>query len=102
MAQLEMPSVFVAHERAGDNHSVVRVPLAPASSSSNAGNAKEAASSAQSARAVRAGAWHERFSVNEHAPPLARDTNRPCPANDFNGAGLLYRASFQALTDCAH
>jgi probable biosynthetic protein (TIGR04098 family) len=26
----------------------------------------------------------------------------PCPYNDFNGAGLLYFASFQALADRAH
>ncbi|WP_157268210.1 Pnap_2097 family protein [Azohydromonas aeria] len=102
LAQLEMLSVFVARERAGDNHSVVRVPLVPVPSASNAGDSEEAAAYAQSTRAVRAGAWHERFLVGKHAPLLARDTVRPCPANDFNGAGLLYCASFQALTDRAH
>jgi probable biosynthetic protein (TIGR04099 family) len=102
LAQLEMLSVFVARERAGDNHSVVRVPMASATPAPDAASAEKAAACAEAARAVRAGGWHERFAVYEHTPVLAQEKVCPCPANDFNGAGLLYFASFQALADRAH
>lgn len=102
LAQLEMLSVFVARERAGDNHSVLRVPMADATPAPDAASAEKAAACAEAARAVRAGVWHERFAVDEDTPALAQERVRPCPANDFNGAGLLYFASFQALADRAH
>lgn len=102
LAQLEMLSVFVVRERTGDNHSVVRVPMAQAPCARDGGHAEEAAACVEGARAVRAGVWRERFSLGEEMPPLASETVRPCPSNDFNGAGLLYCASFQALTERAH
>jgi probable biosynthetic protein (TIGR04099 family) len=102
LAQLEMLSVFVARERAGDNTSVVRTPVGHATAPADAAVAQEAAACADAARAVRAGAWRERFGAAEEGPVLASHTVCPCPANDFNGAGLLYFASFQALADRAH
>jgi probable biosynthetic protein (TIGR04099 family) len=102
LAQLEMLSVFVARERAGDNHSVVRVPLPDAMALPEPNCAQEAAACAEAARAVRAGVWRERFAVHGDEQVLALQQMYPCPYNDFNGAGLLYFASFQALADRAH
>lgn len=102
VAQLEMLSVFVARERAGDNRSVVRTPMGGATPAADAAVAEKAAACADAARAVRSGAWHERFGRAPGEAVLARDRLRPCPANDFNGAGLLYFASFQALADRVH
>jgi probable biosynthetic protein (TIGR04099 family) len=63
---------------------------------------EEAAACAEAARAVRAGFWRERFGVHGDQQALAQQQVCPCPYNDFNGAGLLYFASFQALADRAH
>ena len=100
LARLEMLSAFVARQRGGDNHSVLRVPMA--AGAADPGAAEEAAACAEAARAVRAGAWRERFALGATMQPLAVQALRPCPSNDFNGAGLLYFASFQALADRAH
>jgi probable biosynthetic protein (TIGR04099 family) len=103
LVHLEMLSVFVARERAGDNHSVVRVPLLDATPlPPNASCVEEAGACAEAARAVRAGVWRERFGVDGDEPALALQQVCPCPYNDFNGAGLLYFANFQALADRAH
>lgn len=108
LARLELLSVFVARERAGDNHAVVRVPMAESGAAADAAFAEEAAACAEAARVVRGGAWQERFGVRPEAQAqaqaqaLAMHAVRPCPYNDFNGAGLLYFASFQALADRAH
>ncbi|WP_066332445.1 Pnap_2097 family protein [Azohydromonas lata] len=102
LARLEMLSAFVARQREGDNHSVLRVPMAAGAGTPDPAIAEEAAACAEGARAVRAGAWLERFALDAHAQPLAAQALRPCPSNDFNGAGLLYFASFQALADRAH
>lgn len=102
LARLELLSVFVVRERAGDNHSVVRVPMAEGGGAGDAALAEEAAACAEAARAVRGGAWNERFGAGPEAQALAVQAVRPCPYGDFNGAGLLYFASFQALADRAH
>ena len=102
LGRLELLSVFVVRERAGDNHSVGRVPMAEGGGAADAAFAEEAAACAEAARAVRGGAWLERFGVGAEATALAVHAVRPCPYNDFNGAGLLYFASFQALADRAH
>jgi probable biosynthetic protein (TIGR04099 family) len=118
LAQLDLLSAFVARERAGDNHSVLRVPLVTASAAGHAPTASHADAAAhlclQAARLARAGGWRVRFGLAEAwadlaegvpaspLPSLAQLCCRPCPHNDFNGAGLLYFASFQAWADRAH
>lgn len=103
VAEVEMLSVFIARTREGDNRSVVRsalagAPLAQELVPSLAPLAQLAQASHESARAVRAGAWRARF---EPPPQALAWQCRPCPLTDFNGAGLLYFASFQALADRA-
>jgi probable biosynthetic protein (TIGR04099 family) len=116
VAQVEMLSVFVSRERSGDNRSVVRSGLAgerapPLALSASLAAAAQAC--AESARAVRTGAWTERFGIQAAARPglpgghadkadvLERFDFMPCPNGDFNGAGLLYFASYQAIADRA-
>jgi probable biosynthetic protein (TIGR04099 family) len=99
VAELEMLSVFIARTREGDNRSVVRSALAhPPPQGLEPSLAPLAQASHDAARAARAGAWAARF---EPPPETLEWRCRPCPLTDFNGAGLLYFASFQALADRA-
>lgn len=115
IAQIEMLSVFVSREHAGDNRSVARSALAGergASPPSSGSLAALAQACAESAKAVRAGSWAECFGVQRERPcPLGGNAREPavlasfdfmpCPNGDFNGAGLLYFPSFQAIVDRA-
>jgi probable biosynthetic protein (TIGR04099 family) len=83
-------STFVAHGTPGRNRSVaratpLRTPLVPAAPAVEA-RATQDALAALAAAAPAAGVEH---------------TLTPCPAQDFNAAGLLYFASFPALADRA-
>lgn len=92
IGELEMLSVFVGRGEDGSNRSVRRVPMrdqgAPAPAAAQA--------LAERARAWRAQAAH---AVLPDAPEPMRF--KPCPRSDFNGAGLVYFASFTAWADRA-
>jgi probable biosynthetic protein (TIGR04099 family) len=54
------------------------------------------------ASALRAERWTEHFGFRRTAArPEARFVIDPCPSQDFNGAGFLYCAMFQAFVDRA-
>jgi probable biosynthetic protein (TIGR04099 family) len=91
IATLDLLSSFVARESSGSNRKVRRIEgLLPAG-----GPDADAASTQQRARTLRA-AWHA--GCNAEGPSLVV---HPCPRHDFNGAGLLYFASFGAWVDRA-
>ena len=99
IGSVELISVFVKRTVTGRNRSIVRVdiaglpPIAPS---------EDAARLANDAAAVRSDAWttHMGF-ARVDARPLFRHEINPCPAQDFNGAGFLYCATFQAFVDRA-
>ncbi|MFC7051132.1 Pnap_2097 family protein [Hansschlegelia quercus] len=97
MGAVELLSTFVRREQAGRNRSIARVTL------------PEIPDAAQGAdllvlrlAAKLRGDWktHLGFERAEglHGPSAIF---RPCPSQDFNGAGLLYCASYQAFADRA-
>ncbi|WP_430418561.1 Pnap_2097 family protein [Methylibium petroleiphilum] len=106
-AQVEMLSTFVRRERAGDNRSVVRAAVpatatAPEADVERAALAACALQLAERGRALRSGQWQPDFGpASERGAPLREFRFQPCPLNDFNGADLLYFASFQAIVDRA-
>jgi probable biosynthetic protein (TIGR04099 family) len=52
------------------------------------------------ASSVRTGGWSAHFGFDRLCPtPRGREVFRPCPAQDFNGAGFLYFPSFTAFVD---
>ncbi|MCP3712904.1 hypothetical protein M3I54_39460 [Paraburkholderia sp. CNPSo 3274] len=99
IASVEMISTFVRRERSGDNRSVCRAmfggaPLraTPAAAADLAGQAKR----------FRTGEWtrHGRLDRAGHAAQHVVEY-LPCPSLDFNGAHLLYFASFQSMVERA-
>lgn len=99
-AEIEMISVFLRRTVAGRNRSVVRAPpsvegcVAPAAD----GDQELVAS----AYALRTGTWrHHAGFEREARASLRLHRLDPCPRADFNGAGFLYFASFQAFLDRA-
>lgn len=107
-ARVEMLSTFVRRERAGDNRSVVRAAVlatdaaAPEADGERAALAACALQLAERGRALRSGQGLPGFGLaSERAAPLREFRFQPCPHNDFNGADLLYFASFQAIVDRA-
>ena len=98
-ARVSMASTFIRRQREGDNRTVVKaMPIAvPGSRSAISVGAQEMV---MLRRRFRAGNWGahlglERLSGQAHH--VAEFL--PCPYNDFNGANLLYFASFQAMVD---
>lgn len=100
-ARIELLSAFVRRE-AGSNRSIVRAPVDGADGGDPA--LTDAALSLQArARLFRSGDRVARMGLQPAAAghALRAVDFTPCPHNDFNGAGLLYFASFQALADRA-
>lgn len=102
-ARIELLSAFVRRE-AGSNRSIVRAPVGGDSAEADDRTLTDAALSLQArARIFRSGDGVARMGLQpaaaDHALRAVDFT--PCPHNDFNGAGLLYFASFQALADRA-
>lgn len=92
ICEVEIVSTFVARSRHNDNHSLVRV---------EQGRAGPAAFM-ESTLAIRAGELRRQLGGDEPAdhsrvPPGRTVRLTPDPLQDFNGAGLLYFANFQAL-----
>ncbi len=96
---VEMLSAFVRRAQAGNNRSVVRAAMADTPPA-----AHEPALAAAAQDFAQRGRQH-RAQAADPGPAAASkrfDTlYTPCPNNDFNGADLLYFASFQALVDRA-
>lgn len=91
IGQLDLLSVFVGRQDRS-NRSVRRVDLR----SDDTPPSADAETVLARAKALRAGALHAGAAVD--APTCVV---RPCPRGDFNGAGLLYFASFTAMADRA-
>ncbi|MFM2341757.1 MAG: hypothetical protein RLZZ592_1410 [Pseudomonadota bacterium] len=101
LARLEMMSVFVCRERSGDNRSIVRAPMAGPRTSRSPAQVAWVQAAMEAERTARAGGWESVFPDSALLHEVAQITLRPDPRQDFNGAGLLYFASFQALADRA-
>jgi len=100
-ARVELLSAFVRRD-AGSNRSIVRAPVEGPECGDR--TLTDAALSLQArARLFRSGDGVARMGLQPVANGgVLRAVNiTPCPHNDFNGAGLLYFASFQALADRA-
>ncbi|WP_321931277.1 Pnap_2097 family protein [Paraburkholderia guartelaensis] len=99
VAKVEMMSTFVRREQAGDNRSVCKAMFvgAPAPATPPAAHDLIA-----QAKRLRAGDWtrHGRLDRAAHAVEHVVDY-LPCPSLDFNGAHLLYFASFQSMVERA-
>ncbi|WP_042263164.1 Pnap_2097 family protein [Paraburkholderia heleia] len=99
VTNVEMMSTFVRREQAGDNRSVCKAMFAgsPAPATPAAAQALIA-----QAKRLRVGDWtrHGRLDRAAHAVEHVVDY-LPCPSLDFNGAHLLYFASFQSMVERA-
>ncbi|WP_246793551.1 Pnap_2097 family protein [Burkholderia perseverans] len=108
VGSVTMLSTFVTRERAGSNRSVARARFAALGGAlDEAGTLPEAvAALASRGRALRerdpaaVPAWAQPLAATD-AGPIEAAEFLPCPNNDFNGADLLYFASFQAFVDRA-
>ena len=101
LARLEMTSVFVCRERSGDNRSIVRAPMAGPRTSRSPAQVAWVQAAMEAERVARTGGWDTLFPDAIRPTDARQITLRPDPRQDFNGAGLLYFASFQALADRA-
>lgn len=102
-ARVELLSAFI-RRAAGSNRSIVRAPVGGDSAEPGDRTLTDAALSLQArARVFRTGGGIGRLGLQPaaHGGALRSAVFTPCPHNDFNGAGLLYFASFQALADRA-
>jgi probable biosynthetic protein (TIGR04099 family) len=98
-AEVSMLSTFVRRERDRDNRSVVRAAFAE---SSDALSSPDAAEMGALARRFRAGDWGCHLGLEQGRDDAGHSVEYlPCPYSDFNGADLLYFASFQAIADRA-
>jgi probable biosynthetic protein (TIGR04099 family) len=99
VAGVEMMSTFVRRERSGDNRSVCRAMFGSAPFRAMPVAAVELAARA---RRLHADDWtcHGRLDRTAHAVQHVVEY-LPCPSLDFNGAHLLYFASFQSMVERA-
>ncbi|WP_051676352.1 Pnap_2097 family protein [Polaromonas glacialis] len=105
-ARVEMLSAFVRREKPGNNLSVVRAAMTESKVNHDAMD-QELATAADAfvrhGRERRAGVWSgpPGMDLEEGGTDRYETVFMPCPNNDFNGADLLYFASFQAVVDRA-
>ncbi|MET0313819.1 MAG: Pnap_2097 family protein [Hansschlegelia sp.] len=95
---VELLSTFVRREQTGRNRSIARVTLPEIPDAAQGADLSVLRLSAL----LRGRDWktHRGFAREQEASgPSA--IFRPCPSQDFNGAGLLYCASYQAFADRA-
>jgi len=99
IASVEMISTFVRREQSGDNRSVCRAMFGDVPQRAIPAGAGELAAQA---KRFRTGDWtrHGRLDRKEHAAQHVVEY-LPCPSLDFNGAHLLYFASFQSMVERA-
>ena len=100
VARLALLSTFVSRHLPGDNRSVTKARLA---SSKAPGIAPPMQQQLQSDnRRLRAGDWESHHRLRrEHCVLAGTFDYTPCPDADYNGAGFLYFANFQAIVDRA-
>jgi probable biosynthetic protein (TIGR04099 family) len=101
VGRLALISTFVSRHTPGDNRSVNKACLAGS-------NAKIAHPSAlleelhADNRRLRTGEWKIHYGIHQQeCGPLSVFDFSPCPDVDFNGAGFLYFANFQAMVERA-
>lgn len=99
VANVDMMSTFVRREQAGDNRSVCKAMFAGTPAPATPAAAQELIALAKQ---LRSGDWtrHGRLDRAVHATEHVVDY-LPCPSLDFNGAHLLYFASFQSMVERA-
>lgn len=99
IASVEMISTFVRREHGGDNRSVCRAMFGDVPQRAVPAGAGELAAQA---KRFRSGDWtrHGRLDRTQHAAQHVVEY-LPCPSLDFNGAHLLYFASFQSMVERA-
>ncbi len=97
--EIELLSAFVRRTEPGRNRSIARVAL---DGFPEVEPAQPPGRALRLAAHLRADRWSAHMGFErDGARPLVRTTIRPCPSQDFNGAGLMYFASFQSLADRA-
>jgi probable biosynthetic protein (TIGR04099 family) len=99
IASIEMISTFVRRDHSGDNRSVCRAMFGGSPQRATPAAATELAAQA---KRFRTGDWtrHGRLDRAEHAAQHVIEC-LPSPSLDFNGAHLLYFASFQSMVERA-
>ncbi len=97
IGQLEMLSVFVGRDESGSNRSVRRAPMRDHGATAVPAAAQDLA---DKARAWRAAVSAEAAAAREDLPAKSLRF-MSCPRSDFNGAGLVYFATFTTWTDRA-
>jgi probable biosynthetic protein (TIGR04099 family) len=99
IGEIALTSTFVRRAQRGRNHSIVR---AEVSGLPPIGIEPRAFTFAAQSAALRAGRWATHLGFERRkAAVIDRFIVDPCPGQDFNGADLLYFASFQAFVDRA-
>lgn len=102
LASVTMLSTFIRRTRERDNRSVVRTMPTVAERWASAAPSAEAAQLSLLGRRFRCGDWHAHLGLLQAKHRMSHTVDYlPCPNNDFNGADLLYFASFQAMVDRA-
>lgn len=95
IGQLEMLSIFVGRGEDGSNRSVRRVAMSHQATHTVPAAARKLADRARDWRTAAASAY-----IDPAVPPYSLRF-MPCPRGDFNGAGLIYFATFTAWADWA-
>lgn len=97
-----MLSTFIRRTRERDNRSVVRAMPTVAGNWTSAAPSEVATQLGLMARRFRNGDWGQYLGLRQERDRVSHSVDfLPCPYNDFNGADLLYFASFQAIVDRA-
>ncbi|MGO4306518.1 Pnap_2097 family protein [Cupriavidus sp. RAF12] len=101
-ARVTMLSTFVRRTRERDNRSVIRAMPMAVGADATVPQAADGLQLSALARRFRGGDWGAHLGLEQlrHATAHAIEF-LPCPYTDFNGADLLYFASFQAMVDRA-
>ncbi|WP_454737142.1 Pnap_2097 family protein [Cupriavidus necator] len=101
-ASVTMLSTFIRRTRERDNRSVVRTMPTVAAQWAGAGPSAQAGELSLLARRFRCADWGTHLGLDQARHRVCHAAEYlPCPCNDFNGADLLYFASFQAMVDRA-
>ncbi len=99
VGEIELVSVFVKRREKGKNRSITRIAL---SGFPLVERRLEFGHAAGIAAMIRADRWTEHFGfLRAGSREDAQLTIKPCPSQDFNGAGFLYFAAFQSFVDRA-
>jgi len=101
-ARVTMLSTFIRRTRERDNRSVVRAMPTAVQDGSTSSEAVGGLHLSALARRFRTGDWVEHLGLDQAQHASSHTVAfLPCPYGDFNGADLLYFASFQSMVDRA-